>query len=219
MSQKPPDKMSLVFLKRTRQVMAGATRTAVPTIAVPTGSETDDEKKKNAADELKVLVGPDLVVRDLPIKSFTVGPSPGFAITSVSTVPDFIKSGVLVVPSELEIVTTDFKQNIFRDSRLYFIDSDAKPVLSSDPASLTFKATLTDLRITLTAAVAADTTVSILIYVKSSLDPPVPVDCKIEEDQPNPRECVISVRLTTGVTYQFLTLVQGYVPAVFEQTV
>jgi len=217
MSQKPPDQMSLIFFAETRHIMAAATRNAVPSTAASTGSETDDEKKKNAASELATLVGTKLLIRDCPINFYTVGAGPGFAPTIAATPPiDFINSGFEVPVTDLDIITADFKQNIFIKSRQYFVAADKTPQLNFDPATTVVHATRTDVTVELSTAVSEKTSVAVLVYVKNGPNiAPIPLTGKID---PANKKCVMSVQLTTN-TYQLLTFVQSFTPSVYEQAV
>src|SRR5258705_3685272 len=150
MSKKPPDQMTLIFLRCTGQVLAAATRAAVPAIAVPTGSEKDEEKVKNEVAALKVLVGEQLLVRRLPV--------------AFAPLPEFLRTGIAFPTADLRALTTELKRPVISNSRLYFVDVENKVQLGADPSSITLSATTTTITVALPAPVADDTDVLIQSY-------------------------------------------------------
>jgi len=208
MSEKPPDKMTFVYLKNTRQVLAAATRQAVPTTAVKTGSETDEQLAANAANELKVLVGDELLVRNLLFKLFPLNPP--------SSQPNLIPAGIRLPASELAVITLDLKPPEFKDSRKYFIDDDKKPKLSADP-DFDFNAGATEVSVKLQAPTPQALNVTVWIFRDDRTKLPILLESSIPKDV-EPAKCVMPVGLATGA-YQFLVLVQGYQPAVHEQKI
>jgi hypothetical protein len=213
MSEKPTDKVTFVVLKSTRQIMAVATRQALPATAVPTGSEDEKQLAANAADELKVLVGDNLVVRDL------FDPIGGSPLTD--------QLATIVLPaSQLEVVTVDFKPTEFKikDARGLVIGTEKKPkpVEGQDPQSITLNATATRVRVGLLDLPAQDTEVTVWVYPDdgSTPFPAAGVIKKPEEVFSPPRGASVDlpVFLKTG-DYHFLALVQGYKPAVFHQDI
>ena len=211
MSQKPPDKMTFVFLQRTGQVLAAATRQAVPKTAILTGSETKEELAAITANELKALVGAELLVHDLQAESFPGSPP--------SVTPSAIESGIALPATELSVITLDFKAGLFKDSRKFVIDEEKKPQLSLDPVSLDFTATSTEVSVSLAAPATKDTNVSVWVFRDDRTKPPRLLEGAIDKEAASPpnQTCVIPVGLSTG-SYHFLVLVQGYQAAVYERT-
>jgi hypothetical protein len=211
MSEKPTDKVTFVVLKSTRQIMAVATRQALPATAVPTGSEDEKQLAANTADELKILVGDNLVVRDL------FGPIGGSPLTD--------QLATIVLPaSDLEVVTVDFKPAEFniKDARGLVIGAEQKPkpTEGQDPKSVTLDATATRIRVGVLDAPAQDTEVTVWTYPDNG-SAPSPAAGVIKKPEglfspPLGASVDLPVRLQPG-SYHFLALVQGYKPAVFEQ--
>ena len=208
MSEKPPDKMTFVYLKNTRQVLAAATRQAVPATAVKTGSETDEQLAANAANELKVLVGDELLVRNL---LFNILP-----VNTAFNNPDFIPAGISLPASELAVITLDLKPLEFKDSRKYFIDDDNKPKVSADP-TFTFTPGATEVSVKLQHPTPIALNVTVWVFREDRSQPPILLESSIPKDV-DPAQCVIPVGLETE-DYQFLILVQGYKPAVQAQKI
>ena len=223
MSNKPPDQMTLIYLRQTRQVLAVATRTAVPVEAADTDTEALDqqtkvtpEQKNNSATELKTLVGTDLLVRNLPVT--VVNPSPPPPILAA---PQFLSDGLSFPVSDLGVITTELDLLVTLKSQSYFIDEKKKTQLALAPAAIAFVASATEIKISLATAVASDTGIWIQIYVKNSADSPRTRQAIIEKEDPDPKnkEKVLAEQLTTGTTYQFLVSVQGYAPVLYEKTI
>lgn len=213
------EKVTLVVLKRTRQVMAVATRQAVPATALAVGKE-DNQLAENAAEELKVLVGTQLVVRDL------VGPVSG----SPAAVPDVITSGITFSTSDLDVITVDLNPNVFKlkDARDFVVDADKKLAPGLDPTAnateITLHATLRRITLTLSAIPAKDTPVTVWIYRDDRSRDPEPREGVIKQLDPvlTSPPSGVSIDLDGNLSkgdYHFLALVQGYKPAVFEQQV
>lgn len=205
------EKMTLLFLKLTNQILAAITRVALPEGSVPKGNETEDQKKQNEAAELKVLVGEQLVVRDLPVK----------LVSPLIAIPQFIKTGISFHSTDLGVMTTDLDAAVLLDSREYFINSDQKPQLGFDPGTVGFHVTATEIKITLPSAVNADTGVWVQVNkIGGNLEPQT-LTSVIKQSDPDPhnKTASISAQLDAGSTYQFLTLVAGYKPIIYEQPV
>ena len=220
MSDKPPDKVTLIVLKRTHQVVAVATRQAVPETALAV-SEKPGELAVNAAEELKVLVGSSLVVRDL------IGPTSG----SPLGVPDLISSGVTFPASELDVITVDLNPNVFKikNARSFVIGDDKKLTPGVDPTSsstsVALHAIANRITVTLSEPPAQDTPVTVWIYRDDGTKPPEAVEGEIKKPDatltspPTFASVDLDVSLSTGAAYHFLALVQGYKPAVYEQQI
>jgi len=203
------DKMTLLFLRQTNQVLAALTRVAVPESAVPKGNESEDQKNEIEVAELKILVGDNLFVRDLPVK----------LPAQITKVPQFIKTGRSFPSADLGVLTLDLDAAVLMDSRKYVINSDNKPQLSFDPSGITFSADTASITIELPAAVTVDTGVWVQVYLKDvELQTLI---CVIKKNDPDPhnKKNSISVQLSHGDTYQFLTSVAGYKPIIYERTV
>ena len=212
MSEEPRDKMSLIYLTRTGQILAAATRGAVPAGAVPTGSETDEQLAANAAKELKILVGDEIVVRDLPVHSLP---------TSLPTVPELITAGFSLPSTELNVITLDLDLSLFRDARNFVIeDKKPPPQPSLDPTRINVDANATSVKVTLPAKPATKTAVSVWVYHDDKSKPPDQLNGEIDPaaTPPGDTECTLPVRLATGLHY-FLTLVQGYKAIVLEDRI
>jgi len=208
MSEKPPEKMTFVYLKNTRQVLAAATREAVPSTAVKTGSETEEQLAANAANELKVLVGDELLVRNLLFKILP--------LNTVLNKPDLIPAGIRLPATELAVITLDLKPSEFKDSRKYFIDDDNKPKVSAEP-TFTITAGATEVSVLLSAKTPIPLNVTVWVYRNDRTKLPILLESSIPKDV-DPPQCVMPVGLETG-DYQFLILVQSYKPAVHEKTI
>jgi hypothetical protein len=207
---KPPDQMTFVYLQRTGQVLAAATRQAVPKTAVPTGSETKEELAANAANELKSLVGTELFVRDMAAKFLLPAPAG----------PAVITSGISFPATELAVITLDFKPVLFKEARKFIIDEEKKPQLSLDPTLLVFTATATDVSVDLNAAVTKDTNVTVWVFRDDRSKGPTLLESTVDKDESPPKnqKCVMPIGLSTG-DYHFLLLVQGYLAAVYERSI
>lgn len=203
----PVNKMTFVFLKRTRQILATATRLALPPNAIPTGSETKEQLAANSAAELKRLVGGELRVRNLPVQPLTNG----------AAAFDLVKSGFSFPATELDVITDDFKPTSFADPRMYFINEENVMRAGADPSVLTVTVTATKISIEV-AAITHDTNVVVWVFRDDNTKPPFPLDGVIKKDVAPPLKVEIPVALTPG-NYHSLILVQDFLPAIYEQNI
>jgi hypothetical protein len=221
MSQKSPDQMTLLVLKQTNQVLSAVTRAALPDNAKQKGDETDEQKVKNQAAELDVLVGPRLTVRDLLVKSFLfAAPPPDIApAPTVLAIPTLIKDGIAFSPNDLAGITMDLEPRVLITPSLYSLDSKIKPQQGLDPAALVFNATVTNIKLELPSAAAEDTGFRIEIYVKGKSLPLQIVSGTIAKGATPPADKAVtkSIQLAPSTTYQFLTFVQGFQPVIYER--
>ena len=206
-------KMTLLFLKKTNQVLASIVRISVPDTAL---SKDKEQSEKNEAAELEVLAGDKLLVRDLPAK---LG-------SGATAIPDFITTGVFYPSAELGALTTDFDPTVLIDARKFFINSDKKPQLGLDVptsppiAAFTFTATAATITLDLINPVTADTGVWVQIHEVGTALEPQTVSSVIKHDDPPPanHSTTISVQLSPG-NYRFLTSIGGYKPIVYGATI
>jgi len=200
----PANKTTFVFLKSTRQVLATTTRLALPPAAVPTGSETDEQRAANAAAELKRLVGNQLRVRDLQVEP-------------VAATFDVIASGIVFPATELDVVTGDFKPTVFADPRKYYINEENEAKAGLDPSSL--KITIEATKVTVEpTTITQDSQVRGWVFYDDKSKDPVPLDGVLKKDV-TPLKVEIPVALTTGKSYHAVVLVQNFRPTIHPQTI
>jgi hypothetical protein len=216
MSDKPPDQMTLVYLLRARQVLAVATRTAVPASAVSTGTESKEQTEKNAAAELKTLVGDQLLVRNLPVTLVKDNPAPPPVFVAIAE-PVFVPDGISYQTADLGVATITSKPEVLLNPRSYFIDAKNTAQLTFAPTNLKFSATRSNFIVTLPAPVVKDTGVWVQVYLQGGTEPVVVLQDTIIPTV-TPTTIDFRVQLTAG-TYQFLTMVQGYAPIIYEKVI
>ena|ERR1700694_737580 len=220
MSQKPPEQMTLLYLKKSSQVLSALTRLAVPEIAVPTGNQSPAQQSKNELAELSVLVGKELLVRDLSVTSLEIlpppPPQPPFPAPSPApSIPHFVEDGVSFAATDLGVVTTDLVSAVLLKPGQYFIGPDGKPQLGADPTGILLRPTQTALTIELPLPVTANT--GIWVQVRSgTLEQNITGEILITA--PDLKKISIPVQLTPGL-YHFLIMVAQYGPSVVEATV
>lgn len=205
----PANKMTFVFLKRTGQILATATRLALPPNAILTGSETTDQRAAISAAELKRLVGDELPVRDMPLVSLTAGAS-SF---------DVVASGIRFPANELDVVTGDFKPTSVADPRQYYIDKENLTKLGTEPDPTSFIVTVTGTKITIVFTSIPDDSSNVLVWVfrDDKTKDPILLDGVISKAV-TVSTVEMPVALTPG-NYHVLVLVQGFRPAIYAQSI
>jgi hypothetical protein len=101
------ERVTLIFLKPTRQVLAALTRAAIPESALLKGNETPQQIKDEEEAELRQLVGQTLVARSFATDSD--GP---------------ITTNVSIPAAALGVLTVDFEQLLLIEARSFIVGPD-----------------------------------------------------------------------------------------------
>ena len=217
------DKMTLLYIKGQHvmaksdvapgNVLAAISRAALPEESPPPAGATDDDKRDLELEQVGNLVGGELLVRSLLAKAGTT-----FTVSPVEFNIPFESFGLF---------TTDLDPNVLEDPRSHYVDEVEKKVkplpgstlANSAPDKVEF--TGSDLVVTLLADVQADTGVWVVICANGASGPKNQVRYGVlKKDATDKKNKQLNAPgpLPVG-SYSILTLVTGYQPTVFVDSV
>jgi len=195
-------KMTLIYLKKTKNILAAVTRAATPQDAILKGSESDEQKQKVEKPELGILVGDQLIVRGIRDRANQ--------LKSYDTEFNF-------PVDQLGVLTTDPKDEVLAKPRSYYLDPGQELRNAIVFSSIT--ATDTKVTVTLPGDVTRDTEIWLQVHDTATGEQQPPMSEKITLTAADKDKIEFNVSLVAGKTYQFLAAGDGFQPVIVEDTI
>ena len=182
------ERMTLLFVKHTRNILAAVTRTSA-------GDKPADDKAKELqnAQDLKDLVGDGLIV-------YLGGDAKTFPI------PDLTQAEFLVPFDEFDAITDEFEEDVLSEARSFYCDEKKKAQLANP--TLTLTPTSGDLKFAIPSALNVDTNVWALVRDESGSKSQIVSD-KIEA---NKKDVTLTFSSPFPSSYFVLAMAAGYRP-------
>lgn len=196
-------KMTLIYLKKTRNILAAVTRAAPPEDAILKGNESDEQKKKIEETELGILVGDQLVARGVR----DIVPTPPKSYDTEFNFPR----------DELGVLTVDPDNRVLASPRSYYLDPDQELRNALLFSSIT--ATGSKVTVSLPSDVTRDTEIWLQIHNVTTGEHHSPLSEKITATATVKNKIEFNVGLVSGNDYLFLAAGDGFQPVILEDTV